>query len=279
MIAVDGSGRLVLIEIKRDLDDIKQRKEPFEFQAIRYAASLATVKTQEQLIELVYAPYIEKHRDEKEFSTYSRGFTASEIARRKLDEFLKGNNAIETFNQKQRIMLLSSEFDPQTLSAVSWLIANGVDISCFTLTPGKLLDQHFINVEKVLPLLSLEDNYIDLSSSNTVSKSKVSSPSGSSKKYLPRMPILFKWGLVKPGDRLTVLDHENSEAEVLSETEVRFNGEILPYNEWGQRVTGWSSLNIYKFAVHTELGKTLDELRAEKMGQLQAQAQEEMTIT
>ncbi len=52
--AVDGNGHLVLIEIKRDLEDIQQRKEPFEFQAIRYAASLATIKTQERLIEQIY---------------------------------------------------------------------------------------------------------------------------------------------------------------------------------------------------------------------------------
>jgi len=41
LIAIDGEGNLVLIEIKRDKEDIIHRKEPFEFQAIRYAANLA----------------------------------------------------------------------------------------------------------------------------------------------------------------------------------------------------------------------------------------------
>lgn len=63
--AVDGNGHLTLIEIKRDVEDIGHRKEALEFQAIRYAASLATVKTPEQLVELVYAPYVEKHRQKK----------------------------------------------------------------------------------------------------------------------------------------------------------------------------------------------------------------------
>jgi RecB family endonuclease NucS len=39
LVAIDGNGDLVLIEIKRDKDDIKNRKEPLELQAIRYAAS------------------------------------------------------------------------------------------------------------------------------------------------------------------------------------------------------------------------------------------------
>src|SRR3954447_11386254 len=40
--AVDNFGNIVLIEIKRDRKDIESRKEAFEFQAIRYAASYAT---------------------------------------------------------------------------------------------------------------------------------------------------------------------------------------------------------------------------------------------
>ncbi|WP_218017830.1 hypothetical protein [Alkalicoccus saliphilus] len=45
--AVDANGNIVLIEIKRDRQDIAQRKEPFEFQAARYAASYATIKTKD----------------------------------------------------------------------------------------------------------------------------------------------------------------------------------------------------------------------------------------
>ena len=37
--AIDNNGNIVLIEIKRDRKDIENRKEAFEFQAIRYAAS------------------------------------------------------------------------------------------------------------------------------------------------------------------------------------------------------------------------------------------------
>ena len=43
--AVDNNGNIVLIEIKRDRNDIENRKEAFEFQAIRYAASYATIES------------------------------------------------------------------------------------------------------------------------------------------------------------------------------------------------------------------------------------------
>lgn len=58
---VDNNGNIVLIEIKRDLKDIESRKEAFEFQAIRYAASYATIEDPEDLVNKIYAPYIEKY--------------------------------------------------------------------------------------------------------------------------------------------------------------------------------------------------------------------------
>lgn len=44
--AVDEKGNLVLIEIKRDIEDIMQRKEAFEFQAIRYLQVMLKSKVQ-----------------------------------------------------------------------------------------------------------------------------------------------------------------------------------------------------------------------------------------
>lgn len=62
--AIDANGNIVLIEIKRDRNDMEQRREPFEFQAIRYAASYCTIKSKNDLVQLVYAPYLEKCGDQ-----------------------------------------------------------------------------------------------------------------------------------------------------------------------------------------------------------------------
>ena len=123
--AIDNNGSVVLIEIKRDRKDIEGRKEAFEFQAIRYAASYATIKSVEEIVKIVYAPYIEKYKEEFTLNE----LTSYELGLRKIKEFLKVNNSIDKFNENQRIILVASEFDEQTLSAVAWLNKNKVDMS------------------------------------------------------------------------------------------------------------------------------------------------------
>lgn len=87
--AIDNDGNIVLIEIKRDRKDIESRKEAFEFQAIRYAASYATIEEPEDLVSKIYAPYIEKYRIEFENET----LTSIELGNRKLNEFLHVNGS------------------------------------------------------------------------------------------------------------------------------------------------------------------------------------------
>lgn len=44
------------------------------------------------------------------------------------------------------------------------LIANNVDISCFELSPIKIKDNYFIDINRILPPLSLEDFYAEVDS-------------------------------------------------------------------------------------------------------------------
>jgi CRISPR/Cas system-associated exonuclease Cas4 (RecB family) len=108
--AVDNYGNIVLIEIKRDRKDIESRKEAFEFQAIRYAASYAKIVDPEDLVSKIYAPYIEKYRSEFDHQS----LTSSELGNRKLNEFLQVNGAENNFNKNQKVVLVASEFDEQT---------------------------------------------------------------------------------------------------------------------------------------------------------------------
>jgi hypothetical protein len=265
--AIDSEGNIVLIEIKRDADDIKTRAEAFEFQAIRYAASYAKIKSPEEIVELVYSSYIEKHKDEYDLGE----LTPTEMARRELDQFLESNDALRTFNSRQRILLIASSFDEQTLSAVAWLIANNVDISCFTITPVSIGEQNFLNIEKMLPPASLDEFYVGLAHVSAGGQKTKSSKARAKRTYLPRMDKLFEWGLIKPGIRIKIRNFDDSEAETVDENKVRFQGEMMSYNQWGQKVTGWSSINIYEWTVIPEKDKTLDELRTEKMEELESQ--------
>lgn len=267
--AIDADGNVVLIEIKRDVQDIKARKEPFEFQAIRYAASYAKISTPESLVDLVYSPYIERHKDEYELGD----LTPSEKARRELNKFLSSNDALKTFNKKQRILLIASSFDEQTLSAVAWLISNGVDVICLNITPVFIGEQGFLSIDKILPPAQLDNFYVSLAEvGSPIEGDIISTAPAFNRTWLPRMDELFEWQLIKAGDSLEIKDFESSEAIIVDDTFVRFNGKEISYNNWGKKVTGWSSISIYEWAVLSSTKRTLHELRKEKMAELEAKA-------
>lgn len=258
--AVDSSGSLVLIEIKRDKEDIQNRKEAFEFQAIRYAASYAKIADTDDLVERIYAPYIERHKDE--FSIGS--LTPNEMGNRKLDSFLAENGATNNFNQKQRIILIASEFDEQTLSAVSWLIANNVDISCYKIVPVKINGSIYLNIERILPVAKLSDFYVDIMEKAEGIKA-ITSAKKIQRTYLPRMEKLFEWGIIKAGDTVHIKNIQGEEAEVIDSTFVKYKDQKMRFNQWAQEVTGWSSICIYEWVIIKGQSETLDQLRKKRM--------------
>lgn len=256
--AVDNNGNIILIEIKRDRKDIESRRESFEFQAIRYAASYATIESPDDLVKKVYAPYIEKYRSEFEIG----GLTSYELGIRKLNEFLAFNDAQNTFNEKQRIILAASDFDEQTLSAVAWLNSNNVDMSCFKLTPFKINDQIYLNAEKILPVSEYIDYYVNLMEkpSNIVTKKGKTF----TKRVLPKIDALLEWGAVKAGD-VIVAKGRDDEAILQPNGNVLVDGKEQSMQLWLKNLYGWSSVQTYLFAVHKESGKTLNLIRDEYM--------------
>jgi len=256
--AIDNNGSIVLIEIKRDVKDFESKKEAIEFQAIRYAASYATIGTPEELVEKVFAPYIEKYRSELETGE----LTSFELGIRKLNEFLEENEAENSFNKKQKIILAASDYDEQTLSAVAWLNNNGVDMYCYKLIPYKINDEILLSTEKVLPLTDYDEYYINL-------LDKISPTSKIQKSYtrrsLPKIDAMLEWGVVKPGD-IIMAKNGRSEAELLENGNVLLSdGRELSMQMWLKEVYGWASIETYAFAVDKESGKTLSEIRREYM--------------
>jgi hypothetical protein len=268
LIAVDEDGSIVLIEIKRDVADIRIRHEPFEFQAVRYAASLATVVGVDDLVSRVFAKCIEDHSGEFELGD----LTCAERGKRLVADFLHQNNAARTFNQKQRIILIASDFDDQTLSAVAWLIKNRVDISAFRITPKKFQDHLFLEASIVLPPDSLESFYVDITQSTKSTPARRND--GKVRRNLPRMKALMDWGLLSRGDTLVIVNHSGSDAQVLDHATVKYKDDNLTFNEWGSKVTGWSSICIYEWAKKKDGTKTLAELREAKMGEMERSQEE-----
>lgn len=258
--AIDMEGNIVLIEIKRDVQDILSRREPLEFQAIRYAASCATIKTTDELIQNIFAPYVEKHRSE--FSEPQ--LTSSELAKRILADFMTQNNIADSvFNKRQRIILISSGFDSQTLSAVAWLNSNHVDISCFQLCPFKFGSDILVDMKRVLPLTVYEDYYVDIADPANPQKSIKKS---GSKTSLPKIDQMLEWGVVQAGD-VIIPKGRTEEATLLESGQVRTADGEMSMQAWLKGIYGWQSVQTYAFAVLKRTGETLSEIRAEYMKQ------------
>lgn len=262
--AVDENGNLVLIEIKRDIEDMRARKEQLEFQAIRYAASYAKIKTVDDLVDKIFASYIYKYKEEFDLGV----LTAHEKATRILNGFLEKNSALKTFNKKQRIILVASSFDRQTTSAVAWLIANKVDISCFTLKPVKIGEGLFLDINRMLPPQMLEDFFVDIEAKKRPEVISEDVETGITRTYLPRMDKLFMWGLLRKDDVIVVKNFDDSEAVVRDTKSVVYQSEVMTFNTWAEKVTGWSAVNIYEWTLIKGETKTLDQKRREKMEEL-----------
>jgi hypothetical protein len=258
LVALDGEGNLVLIEIKRDSRDMIARHEAFEFQAVRYAASLATIHRVDDLVERIFARYIKRWPAEFETGVLK----PEELGKRIVDKFL-GDNRAESFNEHQRIILVASAFDSQTLSAAAWMNDNGIDITCISLNPIKAGESLYLDVKKLIPakdfLLGFPDAVADRGQARILGTDKARTHI-----TLPRMRELMEWGVVKPGETLSVKNFPDSEAVVKDSKTVRFKNRLITYNDWGQQVTGWSAINIYDWAVAPN-GKRLTDLRAECM--------------
>lgn len=276
LVALDNHGNLVLIEIKRDSEDMKYRPEPMELQAVCYAASLATIGNDEALVNKIFANYINKHKNEFELGER----TPQEFARKKLKEFLEYNKAESPFNTKQRIILIASDFDPQTLSATAWMSKNGIDISCIRIKPKEhsitaryntasssedITPSLFLEITRIIPPRNVEEFFVDFSDQGIGGNREVIMEGGVKKRILPKMAQLMEWGIIKTGDKLSLKNREGSEAEVVDADYVKFKGETLSYNDWGQKVTGWSKIGIYDWAVSLKDGKTLAKLREEAL--------------
>lgn len=78
---------------------------------------------------------------------------------------------------------------------------------------------------------------------------------------LPRLRSLLARGLVQRGDVLLISKDPTQEATLVDDQQVNADGILMPINLWAQKVTGWSSVNIYLHVVLKRTGQTLQSVR------------------
>lgn len=245
LVALDSEGNLVLIELKRDREDIRAAGGKIELQAIRYASALAKIESRKDLLERIYVPYIDDNEEVEE---------PFDHARSQLDEFLRSNEIEpEDLNRRQRIILFSSGYDDRSLSSLAWLSKNGVDVTVLRGDLYKHQGQTMMSVEQLLPVSQEEEYFVDI-------LEKSSSPKNEGSGTL-KVRDLIKEGLVSEGDKVHIKGDKKEQAVLVDHQHVEVDGEKRRRNDWAQDVKDYASINFYNHVVHVKTGKLFDELR------------------
>ena len=146
LLALDNSGRLVVIENKSD-----DSGRDVTWQATKYASYVSTLKLEDTV--KIYSDYLKKVNPNKNAKELN------EEAKKNIAEFLgKEYDEIGKFNQQntQRIILVSRLFRNEVLSAVKWLSEFKININCVEIKTYGHNGEYFLNAEKVFPLKTVD---------------------------------------------------------------------------------------------------------------------------
>lgn len=179
VLALDRSGNLVVIELKRD-----SAAGYADLQAIRYAAMVSSMTV--DVLVPYYIAYRKKYYDE----SITEGEAKDQIV-----EFVETDSFTELSN-KPRIILCSEGFSQEITATVLWLRDSDIDISCVKITPYRLDDKVVIVPKVVIPLEEAKQYLIDIKKKEEVKENL-------ERKNRPKtMKILIENNLVKEGDKI-----------------------------------------------------------------------------
>ncbi|MEJ8839344.1 hypothetical protein [Ramlibacter sp. AN1133] len=133
LLCLDEDRRLVVVELKRSEDG-----GHMELQALRYAAMVSAM-TFQQAVD-AHAAFLAKRNQH------------SDDAEVRIRQFLDIPEGPVTLSTAVRIVLASGDFDREITTAVLWLNAQGLDITCVRMRPHKSSDRILLDIQQVLPL-------------------------------------------------------------------------------------------------------------------------------
>ena len=85
---------------------------------------------------------------------------------------------------------------------------------------------------------------------------------------LPKMDWLMEQGIVHVGDEIIVINHPEKKAIVVDSDNVNYKGEIMSFNQFGCKVTGWKAIQCYALMKIIGQEDTLADLREKRMLEL-----------
>lgn len=81
----------------------------------------------------------------------------------------------------------------------------------------------------------------------------------------PRLKDLISAGKILVGEQVYTKKQPGQRAAIIDGDTVEYQGEKLPINTWGQRMTGWSSISIYNSVFLVRTGQPLKNLRDQEV--------------
>lgn len=147
LLALDTTGRLVVIELKRSDDG-----GHMELQAIRYAAMVSSMNFED--VVRVLATHRAKHPG-------ADGLDPRAEVRAFLDVVDTDEDPV--ISTDVRILLVAADFGREITTAVLWLNGfDGMDIRCVRLVPYEVAGRVLLDIQQVLPLPEAADYQVRL---------------------------------------------------------------------------------------------------------------------
>ena len=146
LLALDKTGNLVIIENK--LDD---SGKDVVWQALKYVSYCSSLKAQD--IEQIFNAYL---------SSSNNDARAEEI----LTDFFEDENYEELLNvgYSQRMIFVAANYRKEVTSTVMWLLNNGINITCFKVTPHKFQEKIILDFNQIIPLKEAGEFMIKIAS-------------------------------------------------------------------------------------------------------------------
>ena len=144
LLALDGEGRLVVIELKRSDQD-----SFMDLQAIRYAGMIAGM-TLEQAAE-AHRRYLE-----------AMGQDPTDAASRIQQQITGGDAEVELDSHNPRVILVSGNFSKELTSSVIWLNRVGMNVTCVKLELYRSGNHLYLEGNRIIPLPEAEDFRINI---------------------------------------------------------------------------------------------------------------------
>lgn len=126
-------------------------------------------------------------------------------------------------------------------------------------------------LETIAEINDLKDNLVLVEATDSEIEKEIEAVEIRTKRKftaLPKLDWLIKQGIVKIGDEIYVINHQNDTAILVDEKNVNYNGNIMSLNAFGCKVTGWKAIQSYAMMKIVGCSKTLAELREERMKEL-----------